>query len=52
MITLLQEGYTYSQIQTKTGLWKATISRVKAEALADKENNPTGYPSKLTTYDK
>jgi Trp repressor protein len=52
MITLLQEGYTYSKIQTKTGLGKATISRVKAEALADKENNLAGYPSKLTTHDK
>jgi Trp repressor protein len=52
VITLLQEGYTYSKIQTKTGLEKATISRVKAEALADKENNPAGHPSKLTTYDK
>jgi uncharacterized protein YerC len=52
MITLLQEGYTHSQIQTKTGLEKATISRVKAEALADKKNNSVGHPSKLTTYDK
>jgi DNA invertase Pin-like site-specific DNA recombinase len=52
VITLLQERYTYSKIQTKTGLGKATISRVKAEALADKENNPAGHPSKLTTYDK
>ena len=52
VITLLQDGYTYSKIQTKTGLGKATISRVKAEALADKENNPSGHPSKLTTHDK
>jgi hypothetical protein len=51
VITPPQEGYTYSQIQTKTGLEKATISRVKAEALADKENNPVGHPSKLTTCD-
>ena len=52
MITLLQEGYTYSKIHTKTGLWKATISRVKADALENKENNPAGHPSKLTTCDK
>ena len=52
VITLLQDGYTYSKIQTKTGLGKATISRVKAEALADKENNPSGHPSKLTTHNK
>ena len=52
VITLLQEGRTYSKIQTKTGLGKATISRVKAEALANKENNPAGHPFKLTACDK
>ena len=52
VISLLQEGHTYSKIQTKTGLGKATISRVKAEALANKENNPAGHPSKLTARDK
>jgi transposase len=52
IISLLQEGYSYTQIQTKTGLGRATISRIKAEVLSDKENNLAGHPSKLTTCDK
>jgi transposase len=50
IISLLQEGYSYTQIQT--GLGRATISRIKAEVLSDKENNPAGRPSKLTTHHK
>ena len=52
IISLLQEGYSYTQIQTKTGLGRSTISRIKAEVLSDKENNPAGHPSQLTTHDK
>jgi transposase len=52
VISLLQEGYSLHQIQSKTGLGKSTIGRIKKTVDEDKENNKGGRPSKLSTRDK
>jgi len=50
--SLLQEGYSLCQIQSKTGLGKSTIGRIKKEVDGDKENSKGGHPSKLSSGDK
>jgi len=50
--SLLQEGYSLCQIQSKTGLGKTTIGRIKKEVDGDKENSKGGCPSKLSSGDK
>src|SRR5882757_3396012 len=50
--SLLQEGYYLCQIQSKTGLGKSTIGRIKKEMDGDKENSKGGCPSKLSSHDK
>ena len=50
--SLLQEGYYLHQIQSKTGLGKSTIGRIKKEVDEDKENNKGGCPPKLSSGDK
>jgi len=52
VISLLQEGYSLHQIQSKTGLWKSTVGRIKKEVDSDKENYKGGHPSKLSSHDK
>ena len=52
VISLLYKGYSLHQIQSKTGLGKSTIGRIKKEANIDKENNKGGHPSKLSPCDK
>jgi transposase len=52
IISLLQEGYSVHQIESKTGFGKSTIGRIKKEINSDKENNKGGRPSKLTAKDK
>jgi transposase len=52
VISLLEEGYSLRQIQSKTGLGKSTIGRIKKEMDGDKENNKGGRPSKLSPRDK
>ena len=52
IISLLQEGYSVHQIESKTGSGKSTIGRIKKEIDSDKENNKGGHPSKLTAKDK
>jgi hypothetical protein len=37
VISLLQEGYSVRQIQSKTGLGKSTVGRIKKEMDEDKE---------------
>src|SRR5216684_1045544 len=49
--SLPQEGYSLCQIQSKTGLGKSTIGRIK-EVDGDKENSKGGHPSKLSSGDK
>ena len=50
--SLLQEGYSLHQIQSKTGLGKFIIGRIKKEMGGDKENSKGGRPSKLSSGDK
>ena len=50
--SLLHKGYSLYQIQSKTGLWKSIIERIKMEMDGDKENSKGGCPSKLSSGDK
>ena len=50
IISLLAEGYSVRQIQSRTGLGKSTIGRISKEV--DLENNKGGHPSKLSTRNK
>jgi transposase len=52
VISLLLEGYSVHQIQSKTGLEKSTIGRIKKEVDSDKENSKGGCPSKLSSHDR
>jgi transposase len=52
VISLLTEGYSVHQIQSKTSLGRSTIGRIKKEVDLDKENNKGGRPSKLSPCDK
>ena len=52
VISLLQEGYSLHQIQSKTGLEKSTVGRIKKKMDGDGENNKGGCPSKLSPADK
>ena len=51
IISLLQQGYSVCQIQSRTGVEKSTIGRIKKEVDMNKENNKGGWPSKLSTHD-
>ena len=50
--SLLQEGYSLRQIESKTGLEKTTIGRIKKEVDGDKENSKGGCLPKLSSGDK
>lgn len=52
VISLLQEGYSLCQIQSKTGVGRSTIGRINRSMDGDKENNKGGRPSKLSSADK
>ncbi len=52
VISLLQEGYFLCQIQSKTGLGKSTIGRIKKEVNIDKKNLKGEQPAKLSPHDK
>ena len=52
IISLLQEGYSVRQIETKTGIGRSTIGRVKKGMDRDKENNKGGQPAKLSSRDQ
>ena len=51
VISLLKEGYSLHQIESKTGLGRSTIGRIKKETYLDKENSKGGHPSKLSSRD-
>ena len=51
VISLLKEGYSLRQIESKTGLGRSTIGRIKKETDSDKENSKGGRPSKLSSHD-
>ena len=52
LTSLLQEGYSLHQIESKTGLGKSTIGRIKKEVDGDEENSKGGCPSKLSSGDR
>ena len=52
IVFYLNEGYSYGQIQAKTGVGKGTVGRISKEVENDKENNHAGHSSKLSTRDK
>jgi transposase len=52
VISLLQEGYSLHQVQSKTSLGKSTIGRIKKKMDWNKENNIGGRPFKLSSHDK
>ena len=52
IVSLLIEGYSYHQIQSRTGLEKSTVWRISKEVEENKENHLGGHPSKLSTHDK
>ena len=52
VVSLLNQGYSHCQIQAKTGLGKGTVGRIAKEMENNKENNPGGCSSKLSTHDK
>ena len=49
IISLLKEGYSLCQIQSKTGLWKSTIGIINKE---DKGKSKKEFLSKLSLGDK
>ena len=50
-ISLLKEGYSVCQIESKTGLERSTVGRIKKTTDSDKENSNGGCPSKLSSHD-
>ena len=52
IVSLLIEGYSYHQIQSRTGLGKSTVWRFSKEVEGNKENHFGDCPSKLSTCDK
>ena len=52
VVSLLNEGYSHYQIQARMGLGKNTIGRIGREVEGDKENHPSGHPSKLSPCNK
>jgi len=52
IISLLEEDYSLCQIQSKTGIGRSTIGRVKQEIDGNKENSKGGRPSKLSPRNK
>ena len=52
VISLLQQGYSLHQIESKTGLGKSIIGRINKEMDGDKENSKGGCPSKLSSGNK
>ena len=46
------DGEQYHQIHNKTHISLGTISKTGKEVDTNKENNPGGHPSKLSTCDK
>ena len=48
IISLLKEGYSLCQIQSKTGLWNSTIGIINKEASGDKGKSKKEFLSKLS----
>ena len=52
IISLLKEGHSLHQIQSKTGLWKSTIRMIDKETNGDKGKSKKESISKLSLGDK
>ena len=52
IISLLKEGHSLHQIQSKTGLWKSTIGIIDKETNGDKGKSKKESISKLSLGDK
>ena len=52
VISLLNEGYSHREIQTRVGVGKGTVYRISQEMEGEKENNTAGRPFKLSSRDK
>ena len=52
IISLLKEGYSLHQIQSKTGLWRSTIGMIDKKVNGDKEKSQKESISKLSLGDK
>src|SRR5260221_7787070 len=52
IISLLHEHYSVCEIESRTGIGKSTIGRIKKEVDTDKENNKGVHPSKLSPRNK
>ena len=52
IISLLEEGYSLHQIQSKTGLWKSTIGIINKATNGDKGKSKKEFLSKLSLNDK
>ena len=52
IISLLKEGHSLHQIQSKTGLWKSTIGKIDKETNGDKGKSRKESISKLSLGDK
>ena len=51
VISLPKGGYSVHQIESKTGLGRSTVGRIKKKTDLDKENSKGGCPSKLSSHD-
>ena len=51
VISLLKEGYSVCKIESKTGLGRSTVGRIKKKTDLNKENSKGGCPSKLSSRD-
>ena len=51
VISLLKEGYSVCQIESKNGLGRSTIGRIKKKTDLDKENSKGSCSSKLSFHD-
>ena len=52
IISLLEEGHSLHQIQSKTGLWKSTVGMIDKETNGDKGKSKKESISKLSLGDK
>ena len=52
IISLLKEGYSLHQIQSKTGLWRSTIGVIDKKVNGDKGKSQKESISKLSLGDK
>ena len=52
IISLLKEGYSLCQIQSKTDLWKSTIGIINKENNGDKGKSKKEFLSKLSLNDR